>query len=120
MNPLLFLLKREFLRQKNKMLACKHISKFSKQLFRKDLDAVVKITLNEEYNTARKKDGIKTPLVTIFNNGEENYHIYIKYMSNIITNIQKKILDAKDITKLNGEKLNLEPFFKELRRKILT
>jgi len=31
------------------MLACKHISKFVKQFFRKDLDAVVKITLNEGY-----------------------------------------------------------------------
>jgi hypothetical protein len=46
---------------------------------------------------------MKIPLVTIFNNEEENHYIYIKYMSNIITNIQKKILDAKDITKLNGE-----------------
>ena len=32
-----------------KMLACKHISKFVKQLFRTDFDAVVKITLNEGY-----------------------------------------------------------------------
>jgi hypothetical protein len=50
---------------------------------------------------------MKIPLVTILNNEEENNHIYIKDISNIITNIQKKILDAKEITKLN-----LEPPFK--------
>jgi predicted AAA+ superfamily ATPase len=53
--PFVVSVKEGVFKTKNKMLACKHISKFIKQLFRKDLDAVVKITLNEAYNTARKK-----------------------------------------------------------------
>lgn len=49
-------------------------------------------------------------LVAIYNSEEENFHIYI-------TNIQKNVLNAKDIAKLYGARWDIELLFKELKSK---
>jgi len=49
-------------------------------------------------------------LVAIYNIKEKNYHIYI-------TNIQKDVLDAKDIATLYGARWDIELLFKELKSK---
>jgi len=47
-------------------------------------------------------------LVAIYNDEDEKHHIYI-------TNIQKDVLNAKDIAKLYGARWDIELLFKELK-----
>ena len=53
---------------------------------------------------------MKVYLAAKYNSEEENYHIYA-------TNIQKEILDSKDIVKLYGVRWDIEVLFKDLKSK---
>jgi IS4 transposase len=102
----------------------KPVSECIKQLSGKDIDAVVKITFKRrEYKGKQKKDEMRVRLVAVYNDENEKHRIYI-------TNIQKNILNAKDIAKLYGAILNakdiaklygtrwdIELLFKELKSK---
>ena len=53
---------------------------------------------------------MRVRLVAVYNDEDEKYHIYI-------TNIQKDVLNAKDIAKLYGARWDIELLFKELKSK---
>ena len=81
------------------------------QLPGKDIDAIVKIAFKRRtYKGKQKNDEMKVRLVAVYNEEEEKYHIYI-------TNIQKDVLNAKDIAKLYGARWDIELLFKELKSK---
>src|ERR1700690_719937 len=72
----------------------KPISECIQQLSGKDVDAVVRIAFKRrKYKGKQKKDEIRVRLVAVYNNEDQKHHIYI-------TNIQKDVLNAKDIAKL--------------------
>ncbi len=87
----------------------KPISECIQQLSGKDVDAVVKIAFKRrKYKGKQKKDEMLVRLVAIYNDEDEKHHIYI-------TNIQKDVLNAKDIAKLYGARWDIELLFKELK-----
>ena len=89
----------------------KLLMEFIEQLSGKDVDAIVKIAFKRRpYNGKQKNDEMKARLVAVYNEDEEKYHIYI-------TNIQKDVLNAKDIAKLYGARWDIELLFKELKSK---
>ena len=89
----------------------KPVSECIKQLSGKDLDAVVKIKFKRRaYKGKQKQDEMKVRLVAVYNDEDEKHHIYI-------TNIQKDVLNAKDIAKLYGARWDIELLFKELKSK---
>ncbi len=53
---------------------------------------------------------MRVRLVAVYNDEDEKHHIYI-------TNIQKDVLNTKDIAKLYGARWDLELLFKELKSK---
>lgn len=74
----------------------KPISECINQLSGKDIDAVVKIAFKRrEYKGKQKQGEMIVRLVAVYNDEDEKHHIYI-------TNIQKDILNAKDIANLYG------------------
>lgn len=79
------------------------------QLSGKDFDAVVKIVFKRrKYKGHQRKDEMRVRLIAVYNDEDEKYHIYI-------TNIQKDVLNAKDIAKLYGARWDIELLFKELK-----
>ncbi len=89
----------------------KTVNECIEQLPGKDVDAIVKIAFKRRaYKGKQKNDEMKVRLVAVYNVEEEKYHIYI-------TNIQKDILNAKDIAKLYGARWDIELLFKELKSK---
>jgi IS4 transposase len=89
----------------------KTINECIEQLSGKDADAIVKIAFKRRaYKGKQKKDEMKVRLVAVYNEEEEKHHIYI-------TNIQKDVLNAKDIAKLYGARWDIELLFKELKSK---
>ena len=87
----------------------KPISECIHQLSGKDVDAVVRIAFKRrKYKGKQKKDEMRVRLVAIYNDEDEKHHIYI-------TNIQKDVLNAKDIAKLYGSRWDIELLFKELK-----
>lgn len=109
MDPIIVSVEEGLSKTKSKEFAGKRVSECIKQLSGKDLDAVVKITFKRRaYKGKQKQDEMDVRLVAIYNSEEENYHIYI-------TNIQKNVLDAKDIAKLYGARWDIELLFKELK-----
>lgn len=111
MDPIIVSVEEGLSKTKSKEFAGKTVSECIKQLSGKDLDAVVKITFKRRaYKGKQKQDEMNVRLVAIYNSEEENYHIYI-------TNIQKNVLDAKDIAKLYGARWDIELLFKELKSK---
>src|SRR5674476_374490 len=89
----------------------KPISECLEQLSGKDVDAVVKIAFKRrKYKGKQKKDEMLVRLVATYNDEDEKHHIYI-------TNIQKDVLNAKDIAKLYGARWDIELLFKELKSK---
>ena len=87
----------------------KPISECLEQLSGKDVDAVVKIAFKRrKYKGKQKKDEMLVRLVAVYNDEEEKHHKYI-------TNIQKDVLNAKDIAKLYGARWDIELLFKELK-----
>ena len=87
----------------------KPISECIQQLSGKDVDAVVRIAFKRrKYKGKQKKDEIRVRLVAVYNDEDQKHHIYI-------TNIQKDVLNAKDIAKLYGTRWDIELLFKELK-----
>jgi len=79
----------------------KPISEYIKQLSGKDVDTVVKIAFKRrKYKGKQKKDEMLVRLVAIYNDEDEKHHKYI-------TNIQKDVLNAKDIAKLYGTRWDI-------------
>jgi IS4 transposase len=96
---------------KREGLIGKTVNECIEQISGKDIDAIVKIAFKRRaYKGKQKNDEMKVRLVAVYNEEEEKYHIYI-------TNIQKDILNAKDITKLYGARWDIELLFKELKSK---
>lgn len=75
------------------------------------LDAIVEIPFKRRaYRGKQKQDTMNFRLVAIFNEDEQKYHLYL-------TNIQKDVLDSKDIATLYGARWDIELLFKELKSK---
>ena len=95
----------------SKKFAGKTVSECIEQLSGKNLDAVVKIKFKRRaYKGKQKQDEMNVRLVAIYNEKDKKYHIYI-------TNIQKDILNTKDIATLYGARWDIELLFKELKSK---
>ncbi|AKB36307.1 Mobile element protein [Methanosarcina siciliae C2J] len=89
----------------------KPVSECIKQLSGKDIDAIVKIAFKRRsYKGKQKRDEMLVRLVAVYNEEDEKHHIYI-------TNIQKDVLNTKDIAKLYGARWDIELLFKELKSK---
>jgi len=111
MDPILVSVEEGLSKTKSKEFAGKHVSECIKQLSGKDLDAVVKIKFKRRaYKGKQKNDEMLVRLVAIYNDEDEKHHIYI-------TNIQKDVLNAKDIANLYGARWDIELLFKELKSK---
>ncbi len=111
MDPIVVLIEEGVPKAKCKDFIGKPISECIKQLSGKDIDTVVKITFKRrEYKGKQKQDEMVVRLVAVYNDENEKHHIYI-------TNIQKDILNAKDIAKLYGARWDIELLFKELKSK---
>ncbi|AKB55278.1 Mobile element protein [Methanosarcina barkeri 227] len=111
MDPILVSVEVGLSKTKSKEFAGKPVSECIKQLSGKDIDAVVKIEFKRrEHKGKQKQDEMIVRLVAVYNDEDENYHIYS-------TNIQKDILNAKDIANLYGARWDIELLFKELKSK---
>lgn len=111
MDPILVSVEEGFSKTKSKEFTGKPISECIKQLSGKDIDAVVKITFKRrEYKGKQKQDKMNVRFVAVYNDEDEKHHIYI-------TNIQKDILNAKDVANLYGARWDIELLFKELKSK---
>jgi IS4 transposase len=111
MDPLIVSIEEGLPNTKRKEFIGKTVNKCIEKLSGKDFDAIVKITFKRRaYKGKQKNDEMKVRLVAVYNEEEEKYHIYI-------TNIQKDVLNAKDIAKLYGARWDIELLFKELKSK---
>jgi len=111
MDPVIVSIEEGIPKKKREEFIGKTVNECIKQLPGKNIDAIVKIAFKRRaYKGKQKQDVMKVRLVAVYNEEEEKYHIYI-------TNIQKDILDAKDIAKLYGARWDIELLFKELKSK---
>jgi putative transposase len=111
MDPILVSVEEGLSKTKSKEFTGKPVSECIKQLSGKDLDAVVKIKFKRRvYKDKQKQDEMCVRLVAVYNDEDEKHHTYI-------TNIQKDVLNAKDIAKLYGARWDIELLFKELKSK---
>jgi putative transposase len=111
MDPVVVSIEEGISKTKCKEFVGKPVSECIKQLSGKDIDAVVKITFKRrEYKGKQKQDEMQVRLVAVYNDEEEKHHIYI-------TNIQKDVLNVKDIAKLYSARWDVELLFKELKSK---
>jgi IS4 transposase len=111
MNPVVVSIEEGVPKTKREGFIGKTINECIEQLSGKDVDAIVKIAFKRRaYKRKQKKDEMKVRLVAVYNEEEEKHHIYI-------TNIQKDVLNAKDIAKLYGARWDIELLFKELKSK---
>ena len=109
MNPIIVSIEEGVPKTKCKEFIGKSTNECIQQLSGKDFDAVVKIVFKRrKYKGHQRKDVMRVRLVAIYNDEDEKYHIYI-------TNIQKDVLNAKDIAKLYGARWDIELMFKELK-----
>ena len=111
MDPILVSVEEGLSKTKSKEFAGKPVSECIEQLSGKNSDAVVKIAFKRRaYKGKQKQDEMLVRLVAVYNDEDEKHHIYI-------TNIQKDVLNAKDIAKLYGARWDIELLFKELKSK---
>ena len=109
MNPIVVSIEEGVPKTKCKELIGKSTRECIQQLPGKDIDAVVRIAFKRrKYKGKQKKDEIRVRLVAVYNDEDHKHHIYI-------TNIQKDVLNAKDIAKLYGTRWDIELLFKELK-----
>jgi putative transposase len=109
MDPIVVSIEEGVPKTKCKEFMGKPISGCIQQLSGKDVDAVVKIAFKRrKYKGKQKKDEMLVRLVAVYNDEDEKHHKYI-------TNIQKDVLNAKDIAKLYGTRWDIELLFKELK-----
>ncbi|MEW6602775.1 MAG: IS4 family transposase [Nitrospirota bacterium] len=87
----------------------KRISEILPKLKRKALDVEVEISFKRRnYNGKQRKDTEHFRLVAVFNEEDEEYHVYL-------TNITPDVLEPEDIVKLYGARWDIELIFKELK-----
>ena len=87
----------------------KTLNECREKLSGKDIDAIVKIAFKRRaYKGKQKNDEMRVRLVAVYNDEDQKHHIYI-------TNIQKDVLNAKEIAKLYGARWDIELLFKELK-----
>ena len=111
MDPVIVSIEEGVPKTKREEFIGKTVNKCMEQLPGKDIDAIVKIAFKRRaYKGKQKNDEMRVRLVAVYNEEEEKYHIYI-------TNIQKDVLNAKDIAKLYGARWDIELLFKELKSK---
>jgi putative transposase len=111
MDPVIVSIEEGVPKTKRKEFIGKTVNKCIEQLTGKDFDTIVKIAFKrKEYEGKQKNDEMKVLLVAVYNKEAEKNHIYI-------TNIQKDVLNAKDIAKLYGARWDIELLFKELKSK---
>src|SRR5665648_25298 len=111
MDPILVSVEEGLSKTKSKEFTEKPVSECIKQLSGKDIDAVVKIKFKRRaYKGKQKHDDMRVRLVAVYNDEDEKHHIYL-------TNIQKDVLNGKDISKLYGARWDIELLFKELKSK---
>jgi len=111
MDPIVVSVEEGLSKTKSKKFAGKPVSECIEQLSGKNLDAVVKIKFKRRaYKGKQKQDEMNVRLVAIYNEKDKKYHVYI-------TNIQKDVLNAKDIATLYGARWDIELLFKELKSK---
>ena len=109
MNPIVVSIEEGVPKTKCKEFIGKTVNECIEQLSGKDFDAVVKIAFKRrKYKGKQKKDEMRVRLVAVYNDEDQKHHIYI-------TNIQKDVLNAKDIAKLYGARWDIELLFKELK-----
>ena len=111
MDPVFVSIEEGVPKTKREIFIGKIVNECMEELPGKDIDAIVKIAFKRRaYKGKQKNDEMKVRLVAVYNEEEEKYHIYI-------TNIQKDVLNAKDIAKLYGARWDIELLFKELKSK---
>jgi putative transposase len=111
MDPVIVSIEEGVPKTKREAFIGKTVNECIEELSGKDIDAIVKIAFKRRaYKGKQKNDEMKVRLVAVYNEEEETYHIYI-------TNIQKDVLNAKDIAKLYGARWDIELLFKELKSK---
>ena len=109
MNPIVVSIEEGVPKTKCKEFIGKTVNECIEQLSGKDFDTVVKIVFKRrKYKGKQKKDEMRVRLVAVYNDEDQKHHIYI-------TNIQRDVLNAKDIAKLYGARLDIELLFKELK-----
>ena len=109
MNPIVVSIEEGVPKTKCKEFIGKTVNECIEQLSGKDSDTVVKIVFKRrKYKGKQKKDEMRVRLVAVYNDEDQKHHIYI-------TNIQKDVLNAKDIAKLYGARWDIELLFKELK-----
>ena len=109
MNPIVVSIEEGVPKTKCKEFIGKTVNECIEQLSGKDFDTVVKIVFKRrKYKGKQKKDEMRVRLVAVYNDEDQKHHIYI-------TNIQKDVLNAKDIAKLYGARWDIELLFKELK-----
>ena len=109
MNPIVVSIEEGVPKTKCKEFIGKTVNECIEQLSGKDFDTVVKIVFKRrKYKGKQKKDEMRVRLVAVYNDEDQKHHIYI-------TNIQKDVLNAKDIEKLYGARWDIELLFKELK-----
>lgn len=87
----------------------KCISEILPKLKRKVLDAEVEVSFKRRnYNGKQRKDTEHFRLVAVFNEEDEEYHVYL-------TDINPEVLEPEDIAKLYGARWEIELIFKELK-----
>jgi putative transposase len=109
MDPIVVSIEKGVPKTKCKELIGKSTRECIQQISGKDFDAVVKIAFKRrKYKGKQKQDEMHVRLIAVYNDEDQQYHIYI-------TNIQKDVLNAKDIAKLYGARWDIELLFKELK-----
>jgi len=109
MNPIVVSIEEGVPKTKCKEFIGKSTNECIQQLPGKDFDAVVKIVFKRrKYKGHQRKDEMRVRLIAVYNDENQQHHIYI-------TNIQKDVLNAKDIAKLYGARWDIELLFKELK-----
>ena len=109
MNPVVASIEEGVPKTKCEEFIGKTVNECIKQLSGKDFDAVVKIIFKRrKYKGKQKNDEMRVRLVAVYNDEDQKHHIYI-------TNIQKDVLNAKEIAKLYGARWDIELLFKELK-----
>jgi putative transposase len=109
MDPIVVSIEEGVPKTKCKEFIGKSTNECIQQLPGKDFDAVVKIAFKRrKYKGHQRKDEMRVRLIAVYNDEDQQHHIYI-------TNIQKDILNAKDIAKLYGARWDIELLFKELK-----
>ena len=89
----------------------KYLSEILPKLKRQVLDVEVEISFKRPNYNGKSKTRMDTErfrLVAVYNQDEENYHVYL-------TNISKDDLTPEDVAKLYGARWDIELIFKELK-----